>query len=94
MIAVDSTVVVPVEHQRVLVAERTAAVAAVVRTVAGIPGVEVEVEVEVELVGTVAVVPRQQVLAAERTVAVGIPEVAVEAVAVVVAVLGIVVELE
>jgi len=92
MIAVDSTVVVPVEHQRVLVAERTAAVAAVVRTVAGIPGVEVEVEVE--LVGTVAVVPRQQVLAAERTVAVGIPEVAVEAVAVVVAVLGIVVELE
>jgi len=88
MIAVDSTVVVPVEHQRVLVAERTAAVAAVVRTVAGIPGVEVEVEVE--LVGTVAVVPRQQVLAAERTVAVGIPEVAVEAVAV----LGIVVELE
>ena len=63
-----------------LVAERTAAVAAVVRTVAGIPGVEVEVEVE--LVGTVAVVPRQQVLAAERTVAVGIPEVAVEAVAV------------
>lgn len=92
MIAVDSTVVVPVEHQRVLVAERTAAVAAVVRTVAGIPGVEVEVEVE--LVGTVAVVPRQQVLAAERTVAVGIPEVAVEAVAVAVAVLGIVVELE
>ena len=69
-----------------LVAERTAAVAAVVRTVAGIPGVEVEVEVE--LVGTVAVVPRQQVLAAERTVAVGIPEVAVEAVAVAVAVLG------